>query len=622
MIKWQSRFGRKPAGILERDRAGAGFAAGSCVLLWGVYLLVYLPFLPTAGDAIGPDFALHFPNLLTGYYWFLHNGLAAIPWFSPSQCGGFPYFPDPNVAYYSVPQFLVFLVSPLRSVQLTFALFSLVSLAGTYLLMRSAFRVSRPAATLAAGIFLFNGFFVYRMLIGHLTFHAFALVPVMVAALLPASVQSRPSLSEYVWRTCVAAACFAYMFQSGMVHGILPAILATIVIFLIHGLCFGWQASPWLLLATAGALSLALCAGKFNAELALLSNFPRDSYPLPGIVGLWSAVEVAVQTLFFSPPADPMTLVTNAMWELVRAEWEYGVSVAPLLFVVAGSIVAAVDLVRRRSLASITYDRVLAIGALAVLLSIPIVLNWYEPGWNAVLKASPYFGNSSNLLRFFSAYIPIVVVVAGLGLDRLRLPKLAKGPGRLLMAAGGLGILLLQNAVSDKASYANPPYKVAPIEAAYAQAKASGAVPEIEGIGDRLDAPTTGVNDAMIKGRSQRYCYQPLLGYRLEKFPAAPLRPGPVITAIGQVINVKNPACYLFPMENGCTPGNHFTVEQVEDAVTFLTYRPFPFEQPFRQQFATWLSLLSAVGVAAAILTAAIGSLRARRRKKDERTLA
>ncbi|MFG3756594.1 hypothetical protein, partial [Klebsiella pneumoniae] len=75
----------------------------------------------------------------------------------------------------------------------------------------------------------------------------------------------------------------AYMFQSGMVHGIPPVLLATAVILLVHALRFGWRWEPWLRLAAAGLLSLLLCAGKLTAELALLAHFPRDQYPLPGV---------------------------------------------------------------------------------------------------------------------------------------------------------------------------------------------------------------------------------------------------------------------------------------------------------------------------------------------------
>jgi hypothetical protein len=616
MTTGQLIFNTQPAGFFERDRVRSILAAASCGLLWLFYLSIYLPFLPTAGDTIGHDYSLHFPNLLTGYFWFLHNGLSAIPWFSPSQCGGFAYFPDPNVAYFSVPQFLVFLVSPMRAIQLTFLLFSLIGLVGSYGLMRHAFRSSRAAAVLAAGIFVFNGFFTYRMLIGHLTFHAFTLIPVMAVAVLTADTDRRPPLLELVGRACVAAACLAYMFQSGMVHGIPPALLAMAGILMIHGLCFGWRWQSWLLLAVAGAFSLALCAGKLVAELAMLSNFPRDSYPLPGVAGLFSTLWVAAQTLFFLPPANPTDVATNTMWPLERHEWEYGVSAAPLILVAAAAAVAAANVVRRRKPAPFRVDRVLAVVTIAILLSIPIAVNWYQPDWNRFLKATPYFGNSSNLLRFFCAYIPVVVVLAGLALDWLPLPTFAQGPGRLLLAVTGLGIVLLQNVATDRAYYAGQGYKIAPIEAAYAQAQVTRSVPAIEAIGGRYDVVRG--NDAMIEGRSQLYCYQPLFGYRLERFPAAPLRPGRVIAAIGQVINVKNPACYVFPVENGCKPGDHFTIEQVEEAVTFLTYRPMAFEQPYRQQLATWLSMISIVFMAAALLAAALGSLFARRAKTGD----
>jgi hypothetical protein len=612
----QFNSSRRRAGFFEGDRVRDILAAASCGLLWFIYLAIYLPFLPTADETIGHDYSLHFPNLLTGYFWFLHNGLSAIPWFSPSQCGGFAYFADPNVGYFSVPQFLVFLVSPMRAIQLTLLLFSLIGMAGSYALMRHAFRSSRAASVLAAGIFLFNGFFAYRMLIGHLTFHAFTLIPVMAVAVLPADMDRRPPLPELVGRACVAAACLAYMFQSGMVHGIPPALLAMVVILMIHGLCFGWRWRSWLLLAVAGALSLAMCAGKLVAELALLSSFPRDSYPLPGVAGLFSTFWVAAQTLFFSPPVYAADVLTNTMWALERHEWEYGVSAAPLILVAAAAVVAGANVARRRKLPPFRLDRVLAVVTIAILLSIPIALNWYQPDWNRLLKAAPYFGNSNTLLRFFSAYIPVVVILAGLALDRLPLPAFAQGHGRLLLAVIGLGIVVSQNIATDRAYYAGQGYEIAPIEAAYARAQLTRSVPAIEAIGGSGD--DVGGNDAMIEGRSQLDCYQPLFGYRLESFPAAPLQQGSVFTEIGQVINVKNPACYVFPAENGCRPGDHFTIAQVEEAKAFLSYRPIAFEQPYRQQLATWVSLISMVFTAAALLAAALGSLFARRAKTGE----
>ena len=98
--------------------------------------------LPTAHNTVGHDYGVHFPNLLAGYYWYLQNGLWTTPWFSPALCGGFPFFADPNVLYYSATQLFVVAVSPIRAVQLTFVLFALIAMAGTFVLMRRSFQAS------------------------------------------------------------------------------------------------------------------------------------------------------------------------------------------------------------------------------------------------------------------------------------------------------------------------------------------------------------------------------------------------------------------------------------------------------------------------------------------------
>src|SRR5258708_1996195 len=120
--KAQFQFDQLSAGLWDRPWIQNMAAGAVCALMYAVYVAIYLPFLPTAYGALGHDYSLHFPNLLTGYYWYLQNGLWATPWFSPSQCGGFPFLPDPNVVYVTITQLLVIAVSPMRAIQLTFLL--------------------------------------------------------------------------------------------------------------------------------------------------------------------------------------------------------------------------------------------------------------------------------------------------------------------------------------------------------------------------------------------------------------------------------------------------------------------------------------------------------------------
>jgi hypothetical protein len=283
------------------------------------------------------------------------------------------------------------------------------------------------------------------------------------------------------------------------------------------------------------------------------------------------------------------------MWALERHEWEYGVSAAPLILIGLATAKGVAGLLRGHKPATVTVDRVVAIGFILVLLSIPILLNWYQSDWNGFLKRLPYVGNSTTLLRFFSAYILVVIVFACLVLDRLPLPVSGGYFYLLLIACISLCVMLLQTFGTDRGFYSSQGYSIVPIETAYARAQATYIVPSIEAIG-RGDG-----NDAMVKGISQISCYQPLFGYRLEKFPATPLQLGRVIAPVGQFINVKNPACYVFPAENNCKPGDHFAMSEMEEAVAFLSYRPFSFGQPYWQKLATWVSLLSMIGITVAL---------------------
>ena len=214
-------------------------ASGLALLV--IYAMMFLPFLPNARGGVGHDFSMVLPRLLFGYYWYLKNGLWSFPWFSPAECGGFPYFPDPNGFYFSVPQFLAFVVSPLTSMRWSLLAFAAIGFAGFYWLMRKGFNASRAAAVLAAAFFMFNGFFTYRVIVGHVIFHAFMLLPVVAAAVMtsPGAVPIR--FRFRVSLVLLAALGLAYTIHAGMNHIVLPLLLSVSVILLIQAFLYGWR---------------------------------------------------------------------------------------------------------------------------------------------------------------------------------------------------------------------------------------------------------------------------------------------------------------------------------------------------------------------------------------------
>jgi hypothetical protein len=80
------------------------------------------------------------------------------------------------------------------------------------------------------------------------------------------------------------------------------------------------------------------------------------------------------------------------------------------------------------------------------------------------------------------------------------------------------------------------------------------------------------------------------------------LVPGPIFEIRDGVFNLKNPSCYVFPGENKCVPGDHFTVDQRAAVENFTAYRPFDFEAPWYQTTATWMSILSVCAALAALV--------------------
>ena len=555
-----------------------------------IYGAIFLPYLPLSSGLLGHDYALHFPNLLVGYYWALQNNYWSIPWFTPATCGGMAYYADLNVAYFSAPQVLTLFVSPLRAIQITFMLFAFIGMWGTYRLMRVAFGTSRTASVIAAALFLFNGFYAHRMLIGHLTFHAFALTPLLMAMLLPRAGKAIPAIGEALIRACIAGMCLGYMFHSGMIHAIPPVLMACAIVILIHGMRFGFQAWSWALLAGAGLLSLGLSAGKLYAALSLANAFPRDFYKLPGADNIAQLLWAVFSSVFWRPSPD---VLVNSDWSQVRHEWEYGLTLAPVFivyYIYRERMKNVLRLPSRGFVERTGLARGVAGVFIGILLLTPLALNFYAPGWNAFLKQLPYFSSSSSLLRFFCLYIPVIIVGVALAIDRKPRSDVQL---RLKVALVALAVIIVQNAITNRDYYSAQTYDPSAIIAEYLRASNEATISPV----NRIEAAgiSSSPNDTLAHGGSALPCYQPMFGYRLEKFSLGQLQPGPIFSARESFLNFKNPACYLFPKENKCTPGDHFAVSQIEEAQALAAYRPFAFQQPASQILATNISIASSL---------------------------
>ena len=575
------------------------------VLPWAVFLpalfgyhIIFSHFFPTMAGEVGHDYMLTLPWMHDGLLWFRENGFGPVPWFTPSFCGGVPFFADPQSAYFSLPQWMILVLPPVPAIYLSLLVLAAISYWGAYLFTRHVLVCSTWCAVFAACFLMYNGFLSHRWIVGHTGFQGFALVP-WIALLLCMARELPIGSLRWGGNALIAGLLIAYWPQSGMGSLIIPAALAVFALACLHVLVGGNLVNFLTRSLAAGVIAAGLSASKLSAAFAFMSHFPRSDYRLPGLDGIFGSLGVMLSAISlpgmttFEVAGD---VIRNTQWALNAHEWAYNVTPIPY----AVMLVAGGWLLLKQRWDPGTEQKT-AIVLLAVVLVIPVVLNIYTPGWNEILKSLPLIQSNSTLVRWFIVYLPLSCIAAAVLLDRLQLP------GRRLAAL--VPVLLvtgwLLHAFEDRRYYFNAGagYSAGPATAAWHSLREPNATPMIH----RVDQRTRELfgNDLVYVGMSQAVCYNPVFGYRQEHLPLGPMVRGAAAFELpNNQLNLKNPACYVFPDENACAPGDHFSTGARDDFEAFRRYQPMAFAVSTRQMWANYLTLacLLACGVSVVVM--------------------
>ncbi len=562
-------------------------------LLLLAFHLIFRDFFPLSNGRMGHDYILTLGGFLDGFLWFNNNGFITPPWFTPSFFGGQALFADPQSAFYSIPQFLTFLVDPLRAVYWAFLLFAGLGFWGMYLYSRHCLSLGRHAALIAATVFMFNGFYSHRMIIGHYGYQAFMLVP-LIAYLLLKQPSVAPLSIRSLTPSALAGVLIAYWFHSGLTTLMIPAALAVIALACIAAIKTGNSITRVLLARglVSALVAIALSASKLNANLNVMSNFGRDYYLLPGIDNPVDVLRFVFQAFVYSNEhvyESVTPLWKNIQWAAMPHELAYGVTPIPFSLALLG---LGVYLLRRqRQVDKPQHSRFQILPALmlSLILFMPIAMLFYSPEWNAFLKSIPIIGSTTSPFRWLILFLPAIAATTGIASQN---PGSLKIPFLLLAL---IGIPLL-NALESRDFYKKQDYDPAPVIAYYDAIKNRQVTPRIIEIGE-FQAPD---NAQLAQGISPLRAYNPLYGYRLERLQTQPLTLGPIqsVTPAG-TFNLRNPSCFAFPTENHCKPWDAFTLEQTNDALSFANYKPFAFERSTRQVIADLLTALTLLAIIA-----------------------
>lgn len=538
------------------------------------------------GDSLGSDYTYFVPRLTFGYFWWLENGAFSIPWFSAAWCGGLPYFADPQVMFYSVPQWLLFVAGPQTSVFVTFVLFSLLGAMGFYFLLTRIFVMNQTLALIGALLFAFNEFFLFRMLIGHLTYHVFPLIPLVTLAITASIRQDGLRAPAMV---LLAGVMIAYVVHAGAANFLIPFMLSVLLLLIVYLLVHPDQlGSAVTSYVGAGFIGFLLSLSKIAAAWSFVRWFPRGTLSLGVFDDLTESLMATFTLLFMNPW---LTLTEISTEYLIQAqELRFGVTLVPLLLLLAG-LLAVPAMIR-----AVTMTRLLLLAVLMLIMAIPVVLSVDAPALNHLLKQLPYFREMSLAVRWIAMLIPVAIVIPLLMMNQVfqevgESTRSALAYGLLLITTV---LLLVSHLITEKPW--DIPYDPATQNNRYHEVRAGGAVPAIAEIVAAPEAKTfANVDDAFLGGGSTQICYQPLFGYELERYPIGKLKEGSVFAEESGYLNLKNPACYLFPEENACKPGGHFSIADRDEAGRFVTNQPFNWRASITLTIANWINLIAVI---------------------------
>ena len=568
--------------------------AKSLVILLVVISVVFFAsyakhFFPLENGNLGHDYNYYLPSILAGYFSIVENGFANIPFFTPSFCGGVPFFYNPQSLYFSLPQISSLAINPVHAFLLTTLVFGLIGASAMYLLARKAFSLSLASASFAAVAFLMNGFFIYRMAIGHVTYHGFALLPLLALVALTDNRRDKPSTTKrfpyFLGKAALFALILSYVFYSGGVQILLPMLMALILIWLLHAL---FQKPSWAFWSVAGAgglLSVAICAAKLLPALAFASEFER-----PKVLLLMNDLHEVIG-------ASLISLFVPQLWPSVfdlalPHEYEFGVGLFPLLVIGLAAVVMIKSKIRRFIFREMTQKYKIYILAILIILSfIPIFMNYNGPFFRELFSHIPIINKMYYLTRFWSAYIPLLILLSAICIDFVAV----RGTARYALASVGMVLTLVQVWSADTSFYDNQNYNPRPVVDAWRAVSSGSPPPAIKYVGDqgsiavvpgnegttqpRSDSRIPR-NDGLVSGTSPFPCYEPIFGYDLEVFPGGNLGDGPVLAESDGLLNLKNPICYVFGEANNCMPGDNFRSDQLELAERFARYLPIEFNAP------------------------------------------
>ena len=531
-------------------------------------------FLPVAGW-LGHDYYYSFIRLFIGAVHFWQN-FPALPHYTPSLCGGIPFFADPQSVYFSLPQLFAFFVDPLTATWISIAIFHCLGYWGSLKLFRSVCGYGSKVAHLGALAFLLNGFSFAHLYVGHLTHHSYLIFPCLLYLLFKSHGTGRA-----LWQS-VALFSFllTYMFHAGTFHML---IVFSAVILLALPLLFYRKSESkelktafWFLGLSCLVLA-ATCSGKLAASILYSKNFVHAPVDTSG----QSTFSLVFKYFWFDPRNTPLFITFG---KFAFGPWEYVGYVSRFLIplLVLFPFLALQPLNRKKVLVACCY-----------LVLIPVLCQIAAGSpWNNQI---PFIRRYHNPIKLLGAFVPFLVWIYAYMLYRASLRISFSSERTRFGFFAMLAVILMIEHFGYARYFQENKTALAYVHSPqlYSALKEQGGIAPVRKIVQEKGRDINGLQD----GCSSMKCYEPLFGYLGESMKAD-LVVGPTSTIRDGRFNMNHPGCLLYPDYFHCKAWDRIPASDKENFETFIRGGVPSWGVPPWQSALLYLNLFSVLSLA------------------------
>jgi hypothetical protein len=370
---------------------------------------------------IGHDFRLFLARLLDTHLHYLVEGFS-IQWYTPSFGGGLPAYANPLQAQFSLPQFLLFIVDPLNAVLFSSVVYAFLGFIALYIFLNDGLQISKFASILGGLFFIANGFFIERVVIGHVNFITFPLISIYLLAFF------HPKLPPWISAILIAVTSSVLIYSGGVyigVIGLFSLLLLLPIIYILNPTLFSIR-RLLIILFLGGIFTLLLSGSKLYATSLFMSNFPRlvkDDYSVNWMTGFGGLIFQLIGVMVTLPiltilGKSPLVFVGRlTQWTgTPYSFWELDSSLSPVLVIILGF--AIIQALRHKPIVSFSWRKIVAAILLLLMIVLVVQFSIAKGEFYKVLQPLPIIQSLHVNSRFTASFILPLAIIGGYALNK------------------------------------------------------------------------------------------------------------------------------------------------------------------------------------------------------------